>query len=376
MKIAEVVAIFPPDPGGTGFVCLNNARELARRGHTVTVFTINYGGGTPLDSFGGFDIQRLATPLISGGGAVVPQLYSKLRGFDIVHLHYPFFGGAEYVYLSSLVRKQKYFLTYHMDVPGTSLMNKCLVKTYEALFFRRILNRASRIGAVSFPHFERSKAARYIAAEKVVEIPNGVDTDLFSPRGKDRELVDRYHLEEKTVILFVGHLIPLKGLPVLLEAISLLKRADLALLVVGKGHAENEYRKTVLDRGLEKTVFFAGHQPQRELPRYYNTCDLLVLPSVRVESFGMVVLEAMASGKPAIVSSLPGPMQLVDDGVDGLVAAANDPRDLMKKIDALVREPLKKEAMGAAARQKMLARYSWDRIGDRLDKILREVAGH
>ena len=90
----------------------------------------------------------------------------------------------------------------------------------------------------------------------------------------------------------------------------------------------------------------------------------------------MVVLEAMASGKPAIVSSLPGPMQLVDDGVDGLVAAANDPRDLMKKIDALVREPLKKEAMGAAARRKMLARYSWDRIGDRLDKILREVAGH
>lgn len=94
VKVAEVIATFPPHHGGMGYVCFHNSLELARRGHEVTVFTLEHGrlsyDSDPKD----FRIVRLPTPLLYGDGGPVPQLYAKLKGFDIVHLHYPFFGGG------------------------------------------------------------------------------------------------------------------------------------------------------------------------------------------------------------------------------------------------------------------------------------------
>ena len=93
MKIAEVIATFPPHHGGMGYVCYHNALELARRGHEVTVFTLDHGRQSYDDDPGEFKIVRLRTPMMYGDGGIVPQLFSGLKGFDIIHLHYPFFGG-------------------------------------------------------------------------------------------------------------------------------------------------------------------------------------------------------------------------------------------------------------------------------------------
>lgn len=377
LKIAEVVAVFPPYPGGTGYVCWHNARELSRRGHEVTVFTLDFRTreytGDPKE----FTVVRLKTPALFGGGGMVPQLYSMLRPFDIVHLHYPFYGGAEYVYLLSRMRGIPYFTTYHQDFHADSFLKKIVIGLYDSLFLRSIMRRSAKVGMLSREHFYQSKAATLVDGRNVVEIPNGVDTDRFSPRGRDKILAERHGLKDKSVILFVGHFLPFKGLHVLLDAFSMMHTENIVLILVGVGPLESECRKFAAEKGLHDRIVFTGYKNQlEELPSYYNTCDFLVLPSIGApESFGMVILEAMSSGKPAIVSALPGPSQLVEDGVDGLICAVGDSEDLKRKIEYLIQEKDTRRLMGAQARKKILEKYSWSRIGGRLEKILMQIAG-
>jgi glycosyltransferase involved in cell wall biosynthesis len=374
MRIAQVVATFPPYHGGMGYVCYHNALELARRGHDVTVFTLEHGQLSYDTDPSSFRIVRLRTPLLYGDGGTVPQLFSSLKGFDIIHLHYPFYGGAEYVYLASLLRGQPYFLTYHMDVYGNTPLKKLIIGLYEPVFMRRVIEKAGRIGALSLEHLRSSKVAGYVDWTKVVEMPNGVDVEKYHPGEKDKELVKKYGLEGKVVVLFVGNLQPFKGLHLLIEAVAGIDDPRVCLLVVGGGYAEKEYRALVRQLGVDNKVIFAGQQqPDGALPDYYRLGDFLVLPSTHSESFGLVVLEAMASGKPAIVSDLPGPSGLIDEGRDGLVVRVGDTADLRKKIEYLACRGEEREHMGAAGREKVVGKYSWEKIGERLELTFDEM---
>lgn len=376
MKIAELVATFPPHHGGMGYVCFHNAQELARRGHEVTVFTLDHGRPDYAgDDAHAFKIVRLNTPLVSGDAGVVPQLVRRLRDFDIIHLHYPFFGGAEYVWLAALLRNQKYFLTYHMDVSGASCLKRAVLKAYESTLARLVIGRAAGIGALSRAHLESSKIGALVDWSKVVEVPNGVDVEKFSPGEKDQRLVAQYGLDGKVVVLFVGNLQPFKGIPLLVKAIAEIGDPRIVLLIVGGGYDEPAIRKQVTALGIEDKVIFAGPKsPSADLPAHYRLGDFLVLPSTYSESFGLVVLEAMATGLPAIVSSLPGPSQLVDEGKDGMVARVGDGADLKAKIEFLARRPDLRESMGSNARQKVVANYNWRKIGEDLESVLLRLA--
>ncbi|VAW37971.1 hypothetical protein MNBD_DELTA02-395, partial [hydrothermal vent metagenome] len=349
MKIAEVIAVFPPHHGGMGYVCLHNALELKRRGHDVTVFTLKKSGfdyGDEENEVMGLKVVRLKAALRIGDGGMVPGLCSRLKGFDAVHLHYPFYGGAEYVYLASL-KGPKYMITYHMDVYGDTLLKKPVIAAYEKAFMKTILRGASLIGALTTAHLRSSKAAQLIDWDKVIDMPNGVDTGVFTPAQKNKELLERYGLKDKTVILFVGNLQPFKRLDLLIDAVEETGDDSLALLVVGSGYNEEEYRTMVKDKGLGMRVIFAGaHSPGGDLPAHYNLGDLLVLPSTHSESFGLVVLEAMASGRPAIVSDLPGPASLIEDGKEGFIVKAGDLQELKEKISLLHKNPALRTQMG------------------------------
>lgn len=368
LKIAQVIATFPPRHGGMGYVAFHNARELARLGHDLSVFTLDHGDPPDAGATPEFAVHRLSPLLKHGDGGPVPQLARRLSGFDIVHLHYPFFGGAEYVYLASLLSGTPYFLTYHMDVAGNTPLKRAVLKLYEPLLAGRIIRRASLVGAVTKQHLLSSQAARFVDSTRMVEIPNGVDMGTFCPGEKSQEIMARHGLAGKTVALFVGNLQPFKGLQVLIEAVAGIEDPNVAVLVVGGGYAEQQYRSLVLEKGLEHRVIFAGpRSPTGDLPDYYRTADFLVLPSTHSESFGLVVLEAFASGKPAIVSSLPGPTAIVAEGKDGLVARAGDPESLREKILVLHRDKVLRDAMGKAGYEKVKANYTWEAVAKTLE---------
>jgi glycosyltransferase involved in cell wall biosynthesis len=246
-----------------------------------------------------------------------------------------------------------------------------LIGSYTKLLMKRIIQKADLLGALSREHLKSSQAARFVDWSKVVVMPNGVDTGIFSPRDKNEALLEKHGLRDKIIVLFVGNLQPFKGLQILIDAMAMIKDKRIVLLIVGGGYCEAEYKQQVKEKDVQEKVIFAGPQsPENDLPHYYNLCDFLVLPSTYSESFGLVVLEAMASGKPAVVSSLPGPSQLVDDGKDGLIVRTGDSEDLKNKIEFLAGNPATRNDMGIAAREKILKYYSWEIIGAQLEKTL------
>ena len=126
--------------------------------------------------------------------------------------------------------------------------------------------------------------------------------------------------------------------------------------------------------GIQDHVQFLGNVPHAQLPDYYRNADLFVFPSVsRAEAFGLVVLEAMASGLPVIVSNLPGVRTLVEEGVNGFKVPVNDPQTLAQRIRELMEDKSLCSNMGQKSREKVLESYAWDKAISRIERVYQDI---
>lgn len=386
MKIAHVSATFPPYRGGTGNVCFHNARELAHLGHEVHVFT-----ATPPSELSGFPpkiggarrrhrhdftIHRLQ-PLVQVGNApVLPQLMWKLRGFDVIHLHYPFIIGAEMVRLASLMYRIPLAISFHNDLIGDGARS-VLFAAYQRLSAGLTVRHASRLCAVSFDHYESSRLRHSLSEQNpmVVELPNGVDTNHFSPAGTaDIGLPVNIPVDAK-LLLFVAALDRahhFKGLGTLLQAVQSMP-SDTWLLVVGDGDLRSTYEQQAEALGIAERTIFVGAINHKELPPFFRRADLTVLPSSPPESFGLVLIESLGCGTAVIASNIPGVRTVVDDGRDGLLVPPNDSVALASAMKRLLADDAKRRMMGKQGRAKVEARYNWRQIGKRLARIYKTL---
>lgn len=378
MRIAQVVHTFPPYMGGTGNVCFHNSLELAKLGHDVTVFTSRY----PDEDFKYPDlikVVRFKPCLRIGLAPFLPKLI-VLEKFDIVHLHYPFVFGAELILLNSLLRKNIFVVTYHQDLIFDGMLGY-LIEVYNRVVGNQVLSKAKRILAPSFDYLANSSIKHILVPREqdVVELPNGVDIEEFNPNISSRELREKYGMRDnENVILFVGALDEshkFKGVDVLLKAFSkLVHSQDVTLIIVGRGSLENSYRMIATELGISTKVIFAGGVSDDELPKYYSLCDLFILPSVsKAEIFGLVLVEAMSCGKPVIATNLPGVRTVVDDGKNGLLVEPGNVGDLAVKMQYLLGNESTRKSFGIRGRRKVEDKYSWQKIGEELDRIYSEV---
>jgi glycosyltransferase involved in cell wall biosynthesis len=204
-----------------------------------------------------------------------------------------------------------------------------------------------------------------------------VDANLFKP-GLDGSVVRQRNGigADEPVILSVGALDLAhyyRRLDLLLEAVSRSAFPDLHLLVVGDGDRMTEFGEIARELGVDPRTHFLGSVPNGELPGIYAAADLLVLPSDRQESFGLVLIEAMACGKPVIASNLPGARTVVSDGQDGLLVEPGDVRDLAAKLRLLLDDAPRRKEMGARGRAKVEARYAWRRVIPQLVELYEQV---
>ncbi len=302
MRIAHVVSTFSPQIGGMGSVCADEARSLVALGHEVTVFTLNYGEENyhEHDKVLPFKIIRLKPLVKFGDAGLVPQILGKLKNnFDLIHLHYPFYGGAEWLVFS----KTPMVISYHMDAQARGLKS-AFQKIYDLIWPKFIFNKAKKIILVD-PLFRSSKLLQNISEDKIVEINNGIDLDIFKPQPVDLEKLDLSELKNKKIILFVGNILPLKRLDLLIRSLKLINSDDLVLLVVGGGYDSQNCQQLAKDLGVDKHIVFVGPcQDKLRLAQYYNVASCVAIPS-DYESFSLVAVEAMACGKPLVVSNLP-----------------------------------------------------------------------
>ncbi len=351
MKIAIVTPVFPPYKGGIGHVAEAQANSLKALGHEVVVFA-----------------PSTMKPWFSYGNAsITPQLLSKLYNFDLIHVHYPCYGTDVFAALASIVHKTPLVLTYHMKAVTNDWRN--IIFTLHRWFIEPIIFKIAKIVFVST--FEYAEASG-IQHPHLVEMPFGVDGARFAPGpgGATFPLPGGSPVGRSTPegpegvagarLLFVGGLDrahDFKGVDVLLRAFATLP-ASASLLIAGDGDLRLFYESLARDLKIADRVQFLGRVSDEDLPNVYRSADVHVLPSINGgEAFGLVTLEAAASGLPSVVSDLPGVRTLVVKGQTGYLAKPGDIDDLAYQLQKLVDHPEDAIIMGAAARVRVMESY-------------------
>ncbi|MDQ6913770.1 MAG: glycosyltransferase family 1 protein, partial [Verrucomicrobiota bacterium] len=213
---------------------------------------------------------------------------------------------------------------------------------------------------VNSEQYRQSWIDRGIEPDKIKLLPRGLDTELFGPERRDPKFWQRFEKRRKQSsdqrlvrLLYVGRVSKEKDLDVLAAAYTKLREenAPMKLFLVGDG----PYAKTLAEN-LPGAVF-TGYLAGEDLATAYASADIFVFPST-TDTFGNVIIEAQASGLPAVVSNLGGPRELVEDGVDGMVTKALDADDFARGIRTLVEDAELRAQMSARAREKVLNR-SW-----------------
>lgn len=364
MRIAHITPVYPPR-GGMGTVAKEYAEELCKRGENVTVFTPAYG---KKEIFG----ARRLLSMYWGNAALVPQLLWKLRSFDVLHLHYPFYGGAFFTALASLIWKKPLVLTYHMRTKASGWLG-LVFKLHRWLLEPFILWKATRILVSSFDYADSVG----IEGKKVAEMPFGIDEKRFFP-GTSTVRSKLGIEEDETVFLFVGGLDAahyFKGIDGLLRACWGLKERDAwRLLIVGDGGERKTYEKLAKKLGLGGRVIFAGRVSSEELPDYYRAANVHLLPSIdRSEAYGMVTLEAAASGVPSIVSDLPGVRTLVEVGKTGWIISPGETRGLLRVMEEALQDGEKVRRFGVHARKRVEGQYRQEACITDLQELYKAV---
>jgi phosphatidyl-myo-inositol alpha-mannosyltransferase len=283
-----------------------------------------------------------------------PKVKQILRteNFDVVHIHEPLIPTLPLTVLrlAPPIRVGT-FHAYHSK-PRGYFWSKYLLKRWCIRLDGRIAVSPSAMRFVS----------RHFPGEYEI-IPNGIDVDLFSPAVAP---IERW-CDGKLNILFVGRFEKRKGVRYLLDAYSEVKRRlpGTRLILVGPGtRLRKGYEKTVLEGNLEDVVF-VGQAALHDLPRYYRTADVFCAPATGHESFGIVLLEAMATGKPIVASKIDGFADLVTHGAEGLLVPPRDSGALAEALLHVLENRVLQQEMGARGRMKA-EQYSWNRVAQRV----------
>lgn len=368
------------DVGGMNVYVTHVARELAKSGCHVDVFTRNDRGHgeqviniTPFVRVIHVDAGPVDEPK-HGLEERVPSFVRNVEAFrsehrlsyELVHSHYWLSGMAG----SDLSAA---WHVPHVTMFHTTALTKMFARTGEQEPPGRIeAERAVMADAdaiIVSTEQERSDIARLYDADpgKVGVLPAGVDLDLFRPTEK-AEARRSLGLPDGNVVLSVGRVEPLKGFDILLNAASSMdETSDTTIVIVGgdeEDSAELErLRALAQSLGLGGSVVFTGAISQDELSVYYNAADVFVLPSY-YESFGLVALEAMACGVPVIASRVSGPRSFVKPGETGYLVDRRCPEPFAQRLDVLLHNPTLRQSMGRAARERAET-MGWDAVGRR-----------
>lgn len=386
-------------------VAFRQAQGLAKLGHKVVVFTPRIKDSKTVILNSSFVIRFLFPFVRFRNAAFVPQLLFYLRKgkFDVVHLHYPFFGGAEIVWLFSQIanppaggagRKSQIAITYHHDVVGEGILKK-IFALHTRYILPRILKKAHAILVSSLDyarHSAISTLTRTLSPQgrgqgkgvPLIELPFGINTKIFTPMPRDATLCAQYHLAPTDrVVMFLGGLDRahyFKGVDVLLNAFARLRNSyklkaiSYKLLIVGDGDLRSQYERLARGLGVANQVIFAGYIPEPDKIKYFNLADVLALPSIdKSEAFGIVLLEAMACAKPVVASSLPGIRSLVKHGESGYLVKPKENNDLAQKITMLLSNDELRKLFGSAGRKRVEDFYNEEKIIKKLEEIYQEI---
>lgn len=359
-------------------------KELAKRGNDVVAITGRHPQGIEYEVedgvkvyYVGFEKANSRYPVSYWRESIKKfEELNKERKFDIIHSQ----SVAAWLYITKNL-KGRYKIPFIATMHGTSAgeiksgINQRSIRGMAKVLFH-ILSYPSRglrfakscdaIIAVSDDVAKEVKKFFFVKPDNVYTVPNGIDTVRFNPNIDGSEIRKRYKIGEEKLIFSVGRLEKEKGFQYIIDAFSLILNEikDIKLIIAGTGRYEGKLKKQIEALNLTKNVIPCGNVPNEELPRYYNSCDVFVDPTARVEGLPLVLLEAMACGKPVIASRIGGIPTVIDDGIDGILTQPKDISALSEKILEVLKNKEVADKLGKNARKKVIEKFGVERMVD------------
>ena len=291
------------------------------------------------------------------------KLFKKLmKEADIIDFHHPFPLANLAIFLFK--PKAKLIVHYHSDIVRQKIFN-LLIKP----FINHTLNKAKKI-IVSNPNLVKNSPYLQKFKEKCEVIPFGVDLSKFENfnEGEVQKIREKYG----DFVLFVGRLNYYKGLEYLIEA---MKNIEANLVIIGQGSEKKNLEIKIKNLKLENKIFFLPFQPENELVNYYRTCSVFVLPSIfKSEAFGLVLIEAMACGKPVISTELgTGTSFSNQDGITGFVVPPKNSQALAQAIKKILENKKMAQELGQNASKRVSEELSLEKMLEKISRVYKSI---
>ncbi len=372
MKLALVSPYDFAYPGGVTEHVSHLAEQFIANGHEVHIVAPSSDDETEPTSALNAPVHRIGRVVSIPTNGSVARITLSLRSylqaktllqqeqFDLIHLHEPLMPALPLTVLRHSTSTNVGTFHAFRNTPLTYFYSKPILRP----FFRKLH------GHIAVSNAAREFIGEYFPVDYRV-IPNGIDFPRFSRRYPPLpQLAD-----DRPTVLFVGRLEKRKGLKFLLRAWPkvLERQPNARLVVVGRGRPLEGYRRFAARQGWSaEDVLFAGYVPAEDLPRYYQACDVFCAPNTGQESFGIVLLEAMAAGAPIVASDIPGYKDVLTHGLQGLLVEPRNPGAIADAVCRLLGNPELRATMRRAGQEGAQV-YDWPRVATQVLDYYAEV---
>jgi glycosyltransferase involved in cell wall biosynthesis len=374
MKITIISLVYPyPQSGvlpGVERYIGNLSTSLRDLGHNVKIVTTFSNGGKKRENYNGIEILRIKDYLKIFN--TIPYLNLLLINRIIFGIkiyrpkHFKFFHDSDIIFINTplpfsriftIINKPSIPILFHFpQFPDNYYIKRSMIKLHKKVI---AISKETKKNIVKYFN---------IPKEGIKVIPCGVELKKFNPNNYSVSIRKKYG---KKIILYSGLMIPRKNVPILLKSmVYVLKELpDAQLILTGSGHLLEDYKKLALTYNIEKNTHFLGYVKDTQLKKLFATSDIFVFPS-KLEGFGQVIIEALASGTPVICSNIPPMAQIVENA--GHTSQINDSKDLSKEIITLLTnkdlyQKLKENTLQVASE------YAWSNIARIYETYIKNI---
>ena len=396
LRVLSINQFFYPDNfGGVERVAYETTRRLAARGHEVHLVGLRTSPGAPdteelfgltVHRYGGASSRprfgRRTRDALYRSGPVMRRLLDE-HEFDIVmpHHFFPYYAYSRTAGRRATPELMTFHASYWQELKlegAERSIGRPLERTVFGRLARRTettcLRRADRVVVLSDFSRELLVGCYPFARDKVVKIPGGVDLERFRPAGDRAEVRRSLGLPAGRPLLFTARrLVPRMGVENLLLALPEIRSSfpDVLLVVAGTGRLEGELTRLTSELGLDDNVKFVGFVDDSDLVGYYQVADLFVLPTLAYEGFGMVTLEALACGTPAVGTPIGATPEILERLAPQLLLAGTEPHAIRRGVAAMLTwlsDPSAALRLRRLCREYAETNYGWDRAVDELEE--------
>ena len=371
LKIAMITSWFHPFLGGAEVFAYEISKKLVEEKNKVFLITRKFSSDLKSHvNYKGIEVFRVPILNINNLRSlsfILPSFFKiiqlhKEHSLDFIHAHLAFPSGVIGYLCKSVLNIPLMISVQGGDIGDyiefTGKFGGVLVP-----FIKKVLVASDFVHVVS--NYLKVMVLKFgTPKNKIRVIPNGVDTNVFSPRARDltKGFRDRFRVNGP-LIISISRLVPKNGLETLIRSFKevLRKFPDAKLMLVGKGYLENELRKLSSILGIENSVIFCGYIPHNVIPSYLASANVFVRVPVS-EGFGIAFIESMACGVPVIGSKIGGIVDIINHGKNGMLVDPNDVKATSEAIIKILSDNQLAQKLALNGRKTVLSKFNWEGV--------------